>query len=314
MKRLQFTGLSALMVVMLGILAACDTGGAATGVPTVIPTVVPATTAPTAMVRATAVPTVMVANTPTTAMVANTPTAAMMGTTPTAGMMGTTPTAGMMGGTPTAGMMGMTPTAGMMGMTPTAGMMGTTPTAGTSGGTITGTGASSWTAMGATMKGVTSYHLSMTTDMGATGTVKAEIDMIPPDKMDMTSSTAIAGMAAVETRIIRIGEDTWTQVAGAWTKTTMAATNPTDVIGTMAQATVDDLGDTTLDGVAVHHVKVVSVSSDAAGSSMIEAWLAKDTNLLHQLQTSTDSAGTKVTVTMKYSRYNDPAIKIEAPQ
>jgi hypothetical protein len=233
-------------------------------------------------------------------------------TATTATMAEPTATTAMAADTPT--------TAAMAADTPTTEVMAAdTPTTGTGSGTGTGTNNATLQAATDAMKGVTSYHFTMTTDMGATGSTMAEGDMIPPDKMSMTTTASMAGQE-IKTQMIKIGTDVWTNVGGQWIKTEAPVTvNPTDMMSMGNVTDLEDLGDDTVDGVASKHLryKASTDTGTAAGatSSQAEIWIDKATNRVVQIVSSTDVAGTgTVKVTMKFSRYNDPAIKIEPPQ
>ena len=168
---------------------------------------------------------------------------------------------------------------------------------------------------GQAMQGLKSYHFAATTEMGATGTTSVEGDVIPPDKISMTSTTDMAGQK-FETRIIMIGATTWTNVGGQWTKAEgmPAPMNPTSMAGSMEGVTAaEDLGETTLDGKVVHHIRY-TVDNAGTGPVTSEAWIDKETNYIVQIQTEADTAAGKTSTTMKFSRFDDPTIVIEEPQ
>ncbi len=222
----------------------------------------------------------------------------------------------------TAAMAADTPTTAMAADTPTTAAMAVdTPTASTGSGT--GTGVSDPTLQAAldAMKAVKSYHYKMTTETSAaTGAQTIEGDMILPDKMSMTINMS-AGGQTIETKMIRIGGTTWTNVGGKWTQMQLpVAINPSDLTNMGNISDVQNLGDDTVDGIATTHLRYKSTMADPTGAgatlnSTAEVWIDKATHYTVQIVSSSDIATTGTTkVTMKMSKFNDPSIKIEAPQ
>ena len=184
----------------------------------------------------------------------------------------------------------------------------------TTGGSTTGLPAALQSAAQA-MQGLTSYHFSATTDMGATGSTSVEGDVVLPDKMAMTSTANMAGQT-VETKIVTIGSTVWTNAGGQWIKTEGMPTpmNPTTMTSGLTDVTnAEDLGETTLDGLAVQHLRYTSADM-GAGAATSEVWIDKATSYVAQVKTESDTPAGKVTTTVKFSRFNDPAIVIEEPQ
>ncbi|MGI8587929.1 MAG: hypothetical protein ACR2M0_09630 [Chloroflexia bacterium] len=285
MNPIRRVALTVLFAGLLGLTAAC--GGSATDTP-VQPTNTTAA-APT---------TAMAADTPTTAMAANTPTTAMAADTPTTAMAGETPTAGMTGETPT----------GVM--------------TGTTGGTLTGSGADILKTSTDAMKAVKTYHFTMdigSTAAGQSSTTNAAGDFVQPDSMAMSMTVAATGLNS-SIGFVKIGTDTWTNATGNWNKSTTpaGATSPSDLTNSFS-GTAKDLGDTTLNGVDVHHVSL-DQTTDAAGTAVkttTEVWIDKATNYITQMKITADTntAGQEATsdITMKLSKFNDDSIKVVDP-
>jgi outer membrane lipoprotein-sorting protein len=164
------------------------------------------------------------------------------------------------------------------------------------------------------MQGLQCYHFTATIAMGAAGAIAIEGDVVLPDKLAMTGTTNMAGQT-VESKLITIGNTTWINAGGSWiTAPNMPLPlNPTTITSSLTNVTsTEDLGDTMLDGKAVHHLRYTVAGS--GGSAPSEVWIDKATKYVVQLMSATDSAQGKVEATMKFSRFNDPAITIEAPQ
>lgn len=177
---------------------------------------------------------------------------------------------------------------------------------------------------------IKSYHFVDTNgaQTGGNGvTIVQEGDRILPDKLKMTISTGTTGAMTSIAAIIN-GDKTWASTDGG--KTWMSA--PAD--GSMTETTLkeitddlndakaaDDAGDTTLDGVAVHHLRLDRGEMSANGGTAsfgIEAWTDKTTNYVLQLQLNLSgaAAGQSTTTggrTIKLSRINDPGLRVDPP-
>ncbi len=216
-------------------------------------------------------------------------------------------------------------------MTPGADATMTSGTSGgTSGGTSSGPALDEFTAVFDKMKSLTSYHESAVITSGAAdaeNTVNLEADVIPPDSSYITVTTTMSG-TATSSEVITIGQDSWNKIAAAgisagWVKspTTIPMGDVFELSNLGGFQNVTNAGDDTLDGVAVTRYTFDSTASadqaGAASNSTGEAWVAKDSGYIVRMHvTSTvDVSGQSVPseVTVNFSRFNDPSIKIEPP-
>ncbi|HUS14809.1 MAG TPA: hypothetical protein VM536_07290 [Chloroflexia bacterium] len=190
-----------------------------------------------------------------------------------------------------------------------------------SAGTTTGSGAAILQQVMSNMSVIHSYHFTMTSAVNGAVSLTAEGDQMPPDRTSMDMISSAAGQST-SIKMVKIGADTWINVGGQWMKSPSAvpAGNPADLTGGLGSATVaEDLGDTTLDGAAVYHLNLTIANAGVPGAAptQMEVWIEKSTNHMLQMVSTSEvtAAGTKSSVLtrMRLSRYDDPAIKIEAP-
>ncbi len=155
------------------------------------------------------------------------------------------------------------------------------------------------------------------------GSITSTIDVVMPDRFHIT-------LAAFNTEVIMIGPDTYTRTAGgSWVKTA----SPTTVTETMtlletpAQVSafiatlsnVQSLGTETINGTPCNVYGFTQSISQAGvtGSSDVKLWVGVADGLPRQqvMKTTATQAGltTEATITLVYSDFNSPDIKIEAP-
>jgi hypothetical protein len=167
-------------------------------------------------------------------------------------------------------------------------------------------------AMLASMKAfreVRSYHASMRMDGGPEGPMTNEMDFVAPDRYRITMKAR-----GMEVRNVRIGNDTWMTMNGRTSKVTMppGTMDQWQDIMHKSQETMDveAQGSETIDGVATR--KYLIQQTDPQPSD-VTVWINGD-DLVHQARMQSDHQGATITTTIRYTRYNDPAIRIEPPQ
>jgi len=169
------------------------------------------------------------------------------------------------------------------------------------------------------------FPTSFTDQLGPAGAALANlsIDMSGkgeakfPDKASMSLQVKTAGITASTDMVFAGGKiyikdptsGNWTQPAGA--QGVSQFTNQADPLSGAAilktAQSIKDLGDTTLNGSAVHHYQIVPDKSKVAdqastqqakdlvrsmlenGSILLEVWIGKDDQLLHRMKNDTDA-------------------------
>lgn len=148
-----------------------------------------------------------------------------------------------------------------------------------------------------------SYHASMSMGPGPA----TETDFVAPDRMRVK-------LGAMGEQIM-IGDSMYMTLQGKTTKRPVAgggvaATRSRDkILGNLQTLKVTALGEETLAGVATKKYKVENNQPTKTSSTF---WVAGNGYPV-QAVNSAEVGGKTYTSTLKYSRYNDPAIKIEAP-
>lgn len=156
---------------------------------------------------------------------------------------------------------------------------------------------------------VRSYQIVTTSDDGD-GPMDGTTEFVAPDRSRMTSRD---GNMVVTV----IGQDSYTTVQGKTTKSTL----PPDLVdpwrdpaardARLASATIEDQGDEVIDGTPTH--KYLMHMTDPVEAEMT-LWIGKDGLPVQQHVSVEPFPGQKTGSTMRYSRFNDPAIQVEAPQ
>lgn len=167
-------------------------------------------------------------------------------------------------------------------------------------------------AMLASMKAfrdVRSYHASMRMEGGPEGVMTNEMDFVAPDRYRITMKSR-----GMEVHNVRIGNDTWMTMNGRTTKVTMppGTMDQWQDIMHKSQETMDveAQGRETIDGVPTR--KYLIHQTDPKPSD-VTVWINSD-DLVHQARMQSDYQGTPITTTIRYTRYNDPAITIDPPK
>ncbi|MEI2431661.1 hypothetical protein RDV84_10450 [Lysobacter yananisis] len=149
-----------------------------------------------------------------------------------------------------------------------------------------------------------SYHASMSMGPGAA----TETDFVAPDRMRVR-------LGAVGDQVL-IGDTMYVTVQGKTRKQPapgggVAGTRSREkVLGNLQTLKVAALGSETLAGTATRKYKVENSQPNKTSSTF---WVAADTGYPVQAVNVAEVGGKTYTSTLKYSRYNDPSIRIEAP-
>ncbi len=158
-------------------------------------------------------------------------------------------------------------------------------------------------------KAVRSYHATMDMEGAAEGPMHNELDYVAPDRYRMTMEAA--GMRLEH---VRIGNDMYMTMDGRTQKVTMpqeAVAKWEDLIArSQATMTVRAEGHDTVDG---QRVRKYLVHQAEPQPTDVALWV-NDDDLPVQARMTTEHEGRPVTTTIRYSRYDDPDIRIEPPQ
>ncbi|QWP78282.1 hypothetical protein J5226_07775 [Lysobacter sp. K5869] len=149
-----------------------------------------------------------------------------------------------------------------------------------------------------------SYHASMSMGPGAA----TETDFVAPDRMRVKLGTMGDQILIGNTMYMTLQGKTSKQPAPGGG---VAATRSREkVLGNLQTLKVTALGDEALAGVATKKYKVENSQPNKTSSTF---WVAAATGYPMQAVNVAEVGGKAYTSTLKYSRYNDPSIKIEAP-
>ncbi len=177
---------------------------------------------------------------------------------------------------------------------------------------MTGTGVSIVKRAIAAMHSSTSCHfLIMSTHLDAEGDL---INSHPPREVD--TITEHKNGAETQRTIMIIGDSAWDYKDGQW------VTHPTGFLDPLSLSAVcqfmlddvtvaDSLGDTILNGRAVYHLAVTYSWGRLFSSA--DAWIDTGTYYPYLLEGHNGDGNDRIDGTIKFSRFNDPAIKIEPP-
>lgn len=158
-------------------------------------------------------------------------------------------------------------------------------------------------------RAVRSYHATMRMEGGPEGPMVNEMDFVAPDRyrIDMRAR-------GMEVRNVRIGNDTWMTVGGRTSKITMPPGSMDqwqDVMHKSQQTmTVEAQGHETIDGVATRKFLIHQTQPKP---SDVTVWINGD-DLVEQARMQSEHQGSPITTTIRYTRYNDPAIRIAPPE
>lgn len=160
----------------------------------------------------------------------------------------------------------------------------------------------------AKFRGLRSFHATMRMEGGPQGPVTTEMDYVRPDRYRM-----VMRGGGFEMEQVRIGNDMYMVRDGRARKMTMPAGSMDQWQDVMARSqetmTVEALGAGTLDGRAAR--RFLMHQAEPAPSD-VTLWL-DDAGLPLQAEVRNDVGGRAVTTTIRYSRLDDPAIRIEPP-
>jgi hypothetical protein len=149
-----------------------------------------------------------------------------------------------------------------------------------------------------------SYHASMSMGPGPA----TETDFVAPDRMRVKLGTM--------GEQVMIGNVVYMTLQGKTTQQPapgggVAATRSREkVLGNLQTLKVSALGEETLAGVATRKYKVDNSQPNKTSSTF---WVAAASGYPVQAVNVAEVGGKTYTSTLKYSRYNDPSIKIQAP-
>ncbi|MBN7134864.1 hypothetical protein A7A76_01180 [Lysobacter enzymogenes] len=149
-----------------------------------------------------------------------------------------------------------------------------------------------------------SYHASMSMGPGPA----TETDFVAPDRMRVKLGTM--------GEQVMIGNVVYMTLQGKTTRQPapgggVAATRSREkVLGNLQTLKVSALGEETLAGVATRKYKVDNSQPNKTSSTF---WVATASGYPVQAVNVAEVGGKTYTSTLKYSRYNDPSIKIQAP-
>lgn len=149
-----------------------------------------------------------------------------------------------------------------------------------------------------------SYHASMSMGPGPA----TETDFVAPDRMRVKLGTMGDQVLIGDSMYITLQGKTRKQPAPSGG---VAGTRSREkVLGNLQTLKVAALGNETLAGTATKKYKVENSQPNKTSSTF---WVAADTGYPVQAVNVAEVGGKTYTSTLKYSRYNDPSIKIEAP-
>lgn len=153
-----------------------------------------------------------------------------------------------------------------------------------------------------------SYHATMDFEGGPGGTMgRHEIDFVAPDRFRL--------QMPMGTQVI-IGDTMYMQMQGRTMKMPMPKgtltqwRDPAKLQQSEAGMTVQDQGRDTIDGVPARKYLVHHAQPKPTDVTM---WINGD-GLPLQIQVASPYKGKTMTSTMHYSRFNDPTIRVDAPQ
>ena len=156
--------------------------------------------------------------------------------------------------------------------------------------------------------GVRSFHATMRmTGTAMPGGMTTEMDFVAPDRYRM--------QMPMGTQVI-VGDTMYMSVQGRTAKVPMAKDtlsqwrDPAKLAENQATLTVESQGREAIDGVAARKYVVHNTQPQPTDVTM---WIGDD-GLPLQLQHTGSAQGKTVDMTIRYTRYNDPSIKIDPPR
>lgn len=154
-----------------------------------------------------------------------------------------------------------------------------------------------------------SYQATMTMAGGPMGEMKSDMDFVAPDRFHMRMN-----MGGQPMEVIMIGSESYMKMGGQWMKNPSQAQQEMpkwdqELKKSLDTAEVQDLGEESVNGVQARKFQVKLTQPQPADTT---TWFGPD-GLPVQVVTSASAGGQTMSSTIVYSRYNDPAISIEAP-
>lgn len=153
-----------------------------------------------------------------------------------------------------------------------------------------------------------SFHARMRMEGGPQGAVTTEMDFVQPDRYRM-----VMRGSGFEMENVRIGNDMYLVRDGQVQKMAVPAGSMEQWQDVMARSqdtmTVEALGGETLDGRAARRFLVHQAEP---APSDVTLWV-DEAGLPLQAEVHDTVDGRKVTTTIRYSRIDDPTIRVEAP-
>jgi hypothetical protein len=156
--------------------------------------------------------------------------------------------------------------------------------------------------------GLRSYHATMQLDGGPRGAMSNEVDFVAPDRFRMT-------MPGMGTQTI-IGDTMYMAVDGRSMKVPLPAgsltqwRDPAKFDENAATMTVEAQGRDSIDGTPARKYLVHNSKPQPSDVTM---WIGDD-DLPLQIRVSGSAQGHASTSTIRYSRFDDPSLKIDPPQ
>lgn len=160
----------------------------------------------------------------------------------------------------------------------------------------------------AAFRDVRSFHADMRVEGGPQGTVTTEMQFVHPDRWRMDMQ---AGGQALRT--VRIGDEVWMDMGGRLQKTTMPPGSMDQWQDLVARGqetmTAEFLGVDALDGRPTRRYRLRQSEPEP---SEVTVWIGDD-GLPVRAVVEGEMEGRGTTTTIRYSRFNDPGIRIEPP-
>ncbi len=154
---------------------------------------------------------------------------------------------------------------------------------------------------------VHSFHASMQFSGGPQGAITNEVDFVAPDRFRM--------QMPMGTQII-IGDTMYINADGRTMKVPLPKgtlsqwRDPAKLAGNEASMTVQSQGRETIDGVSTHKYLVHNTQPQPSDVTM---WIGNE-GLPVQIKVSSLVQGQAADTVIRYSRFNDPSIRVEPPQ
>lgn len=157
-------------------------------------------------------------------------------------------------------------------------------------------------------KSLRSYHATMQVEGTAQGPIGNEMDFVAPDRYRMTMQ--VQGMQVTQTMI---GNDVHVSMGGRDIKTTVQGPQPgrwhEDFSKQMDTTAVEARGHESLEGVDTRKY-LLRQTRPSPSESLV--WIDGD-DLVRQARIVTSAEGRQTTTTIRYSRFDDPSIRIDPP-